>query len=82
MAVCDPQALLSANPCLSALDPYTLEVVITAQLCSLFNNLDAGDPLTCDIQTLLSDSTCFYGLSVNQLKILQAQLLCNITELL
>lgn len=82
MAVCDPQALLSTNPCLSALDPFTLEVVITAQLCALYNNLDTGDPMTCDIEELLADSACFYGLSFQQLKVVQAQLLCNILSLL
>lgn len=82
MAVCDPQELLSANPCLSALDPYTLEVIETQLLCSWFNNLDSGEPLSCDIQTLMDDAQCFYGLSSFQLRVIRAQFLCEILELL
>jgi len=82
MATCNVQDLISTDPCLSSLNEYTLEVLITQQLCSLFNNLDTGEPLECDIQTLLDDASCFYGLSQPQLKVLQAQLLCNIFALL
>jgi hypothetical protein len=81
MAVCSPQDLISANPCLSSLSPHMLEVLITQQLCSLFNKLDSGAAVTCDIQTLLADAECFANLSINELKILQAQLLCNILPL-
>lgn len=82
MAICDVQALISADPCLSALTEYELEVLITQQLCSLFNNLDSGEPLTCEIQELIADASCLYGLSVHQLKVLQAQLLCNVFTML
>lgn len=82
MAVCDVQALISADPCLSALTEYELEVLITQQLCSLFNNLDSGEPLDCDIQALLADASCFYGRSIQELKVIQAQLLCNIFTIL
>lgn len=82
MAVCNVQDLLSANPCLSALDDYTLEVVFTQMLCNLYNNLNAGDPLTCDIQELLADANCFHGLPLGRLKVLQVQLLCEINGLL
>lgn len=82
MAVCNPQELLDANPCLSALNDYDLEIIITQQLCGLYNNLSGGDPLTCDIQELLDDAQCLYGLPVQRLKVLQAQLLCEIYALL
>ena len=82
MATCNVQSLLSADPCLSALDTYRLEVLITQQLCNLFNFLDSAEPVTCDVQELLEDSSCFNGLSINQLKVIQAQLLCNIASLL
>jgi hypothetical protein len=82
MAVCDVQALISENPCLHALNEYTLEVLNTQQLCALYNNLDSGEPLECDIQTLLSDAECLYGRSVHELKVIQAQLLCNIFAIL
>lgn len=79
---CDVQELISTNPCLSTLNDYSLEVLRTAQLCALYNNLNDGTPLTCDIQELLSESSCFYGLSEHDLKVLQASLLCQIFELL
>lgn len=82
MAVCDVQALISADPCLSALTEYELEVLITQQLCSLFNNLDSGEPLTCEIAELLADASCFYGRSLHELKVIQAQLLCNVFTIL
>lgn len=79
---CEVQTILDVDPCLSALDDYKLEVLKTAQLCALYNNLADGTPLTCDIQALLDESSCFYGLSEHTLKVLQASLLCSIFELL
>ena len=81
MAVCSVQDLISTNPCLSNLSPHMLEVLITQQLCSLFNKLDSGAAVTCDIQTLIADAECFVNLSDNQLKLIQAQLLCEILPL-
>lgn len=82
MAVCNPQTLLDTNPCLSALDPYTLEVLETQMICGLFNNLDSGEPLTCDIQALLDDADCLYGLSSFQLRVIRTQILCEIGNIL
>lgn len=82
MATCNVQTLLDTNPCLSALDPYTLEVVETQLLCALYNNLDSGAEISCDIQTLLDDGKCFFGLSSFQLRVVRAQLLCEIAALL
>lgn len=82
MAACNIQELLDVDPCISALDPYTLEVLITQQLCGMYNNLDSGAAVTCDIQELLTDANCLYGLPIERLKAIQAQLLCNILSLL
>lgn len=81
MAVCSVQTLLDTDPCLSALSPHMLEVVITSMLCSLKDKLENGTEVSCDIQTLLDDGKCFYQLSDYQLSILQAQLLCEILNL-
>lgn len=81
MAVCNVQELLSANPCYSALSSHMRKVVFTQMLCVLFNNLDAGDPITCDIQTLLDDAACFNALSDDQLEVVQLQLMCEILGL-
>lgn len=82
MAVCDPQALISQNPCVAALSPHMRKVVKVQMLCGLYNNLSAGDPLTCDIQELLDDAACFADLSDSMLEILEIQLLCEIFSLL
>lgn len=82
MATCNVQELLSADPCLSALSEYELELVIYQQLCGLYNNLSLGEPLTCDIQELITDARCLYGQPLHVIKVAQAQLLCNILELL
>jgi hypothetical protein len=82
MATCNVANLIAADPCLAALDDYTLEVVITQQLCGLFNNLDSGAEISCDIQTLLNDAECLYGRSIHELKVIQAQLLCEIISLI
>lgn len=82
MATCSVQDLLTANPCYAALNPRMRKIVFTAMLCSLYNNLNNGDPLTCDIQTLLDDSACFAGLSDGELEVVQLQLLCEILNLL
>lgn len=79
--VCDIQELLSANPCISNLNPHMLEVVETQLLCGLFNHLDSGAEFTCDIEALLADSSCFYNLSSQQLRIIRVQMLCNIGAL-
>ena len=79
---CDVSTLIETNPCIAELDDYKLEILKTAQLCALYNNLNDGTPLTCDIQELLTESACFYGLSEHTLKVLQASLLCQIFELL
>lgn len=82
MATCNAQELISVNPCLSALDDYTLEVIVTQQLCALFNTLDSGAEISCDIQTLLDDAECLHGRSMKELKVLQASLLCEIITLI
>lgn len=82
MAVCNPQTLLDANPCLAALDPHTLKVVKVQMLCGLYNNLDSGAELTCDIQALLDNAACLFPLSDYQLEVIEAQLLCEIFNIL
>lgn len=82
MAVCNVQDLISANPCYAALSPHMRKVVFTQMLCNLYNNLDAGDPITCDIQELLDDAQCFDALSDDQLEVVQLQLMCNILNAL
>lgn len=82
MAVCSPQELLAANPCLAALSPHMLEVIETQKLCNLFNHLDSGEELTCDIETLLADAGCFYNLSSHDLRAIRVQLLCDIGALI
>lgn len=82
MAVCSVQDLLSANPCYATLSARMRKVVFTQMLCSLFNNLDTGEPLTCDIQELLDEAQCFNALSDGELEIVQLQLLCEIFNVL
>lgn len=81
MAVCNPQELLSANPCFSALNPHMAEVVETQMLCSLFNHLDSGADFTCDVQALMDEAGCLYNLSSEQLRVIRLQLLCDIGAL-
>lgn len=82
MASCDVQALISENPCLSTLTIPWLEVVITQELCELYNFLSTGEPVTCDIQEIMDDAKCLYTLMPQQLKVVQAQLLCNILQVI
>lgn len=79
---CDVQELISTNPCLSSLNAYQLELVITAQLCQIKNKIESGEEVTCDIQELLDSANCFNMLQMFELKVLQAQLLCDISNLL
>lgn len=80
--VCDAQSLLDSNPCLSALNPWQLKVVIAMQICGIKNFLDSGEPITCDIQELLDDAECFNGLTEFQLDVIISQLLCDVSGLL
>lgn len=80
--VCDVQEILDSNPCLAALNPFMLKVVIVGQLCNLKNFLESGDPIDCDIQTILDNSACFYGLTEFELDVLTSALLCDISGLL
>lgn len=82
MAVCDYQELISADPCLLALTPFQLEVVITQQLCNLLDKIENAGAVTCDIATLLDQGKCFATLPYHVLKAIQAQLLCEISEAL
>lgn len=79
---CDVQELLSANPCLSELNPWMLKVVKVQMLCGIVNFLTDATPVTCDIAELLEDASCFYGLSEWQLEVIETQLLCEISNLL
>lgn len=79
--VCDAQALISANPCLSALNPWMLHVLKVQMLCGLKNFLTDGTPITCDISELMADAQCFYGLSEFQLNVIEVALLCDISNL-
>lgn len=82
MAVCSPQELLAANPCLTNLSPHMLEVVETAKLCNLYNHLNAGEELTCDVEALIAIGACFYNLSSHDLRAVRVQLLCEIGALI
>lgn len=80
--VCDVQALISSDPCLSALSPWLIKVVKVQMLCGIKNFLESAEPITCDIQELLADAACFNGLNDFQLDVIEAQLLCDIAGLL
>lgn len=79
--VCDPQELISSNPCLSALNPFMLKVIEVQMLCGLKNFLTDGTPVTCEIDELIADASCFYGLTEFQLDVIRVQLLCEIVNL-
>lgn len=80
--VCDVQALLSENPCLSVLNPWQLKLIQAQQICGIKNFLTDGTPVTCDIAELLEDAACFNGLTEFQLDVIIAQLLCDVSGLL
>jgi hypothetical protein len=80
--VCDVGELISENPCLSALNPFMLKILIVGQLCGIKNFLESAEPISCDIQTILDDSACFYGLTEFELDVITSALLCDISGLL
>ena len=42
MAACDPQSIISANPCLNVLSQFELEVLKTQLLCQISDSIISG----------------------------------------
>lgn len=80
MAVCSLADTI--DPCIMALSPWQLELVKTQMLCGIKNFLESSEPVTCDIQDLLDEAQCFNGVQPAVLSAIQAQLLCDISNLL
>jgi hypothetical protein len=76
MATCTTSDLLQEAACFSCLSPIQLELIQTAMLCRILQNVD---PMAnCDVNTLLESANCFTCLFPFQLQVVQTQLLCEI----
>jgi hypothetical protein len=83
MAACDPQAVLTENPCLTALGAFDLRVLKIATLCSIVDKLEGGAGEDCtDIQAMLTANKCLYTLTNFQLDVIETNLVCQINALL